>query len=81
MKPIMLVGASRHSILATHKAMRATSWPFCAVLMYFQLGCARTYMDIRVGCNHNGILATNINLATTPLHGAVRQLASMHCQI
>ena len=41
MKPITLVGAFRHSILATQHHARVLG-PFCAVLMYFQLGRVRT---------------------------------------
>ena len=47
----------------------ASSWPFCAVLMYFQLGCVRTYTDLRVWRNNYGILATNVNPVTAPLTG------------
>ena len=43
----------------------------CAVLMYFQLGCVRTYTDFRVWRNNYGILATNVNRVTAPLGGAV----------
>ena len=70
MKPITLASAVRLSILATQRQRHASSWPFCAVLMYFQLGHVRTYMDLCVWCNNYGILAKNVNLVT----------ASMRCQ-
>ena len=66
MKPIMLVSAFGHSILATQ-----SSWPFCAVPMYLQLGHVRMYMDFRVWRNNYGILATNVNPVTAPWSGAI----------
>ena len=49
----------------------ASSWPFCAVLMYFQLGRVRTYTEFRVLRNDYGILATNVSPVTAPRSGTV----------
>ena len=45
-----------------------SSWLFCAVLMYFQLGCD---IDFRVWHNNDGILATNVNLVMAPHSGTI----------
>ena len=35
-------------------------WPFCAALMYLQLGRVQMYMDVCVWRNNYSILATNV---------------------
>ena len=56
MKPITLVSAFRHSILATQRHTRVISH----FVLYFQLGRVRTYTDFCAWHNNYGILATDI---------------------
>ena len=45
------------------------SWPFSALLMYFQLGRVRAYTDFHVWRNIDGILATSVHGAITTTTG------------
>ena len=57
-KPITLVSAF-YTLDSGNTTPCASSWAFCAVLMYFQFGRVRTYTDFLVWCNNYDILATN----------------------
>ena len=64
-KPIMSTSAFRHSNLATQRHVRVLGH----FVLYFQLGCVRTYTDFHVWRNNYGILATNVNPVTAPRSG------------
>ena len=69
MKPIMSASAL-DTRFWQHNAS-ASCWPFCAALMYFQLGRVWTYTDFCVWRNNYDILATNVNPVMAPRCGAV----------
>ena len=65
------VGQYLYTLESGNTTPCTSSWPFCAVLMYFQLGRVQTYTDFCVWRNNYGNLATNVNPVTAPHSGAV----------